>query len=477
CDALARLPEFAGIRPVIDSALKSLGDTARSAAVTLISHQPGNFALTEVRLRRSQHLLQVLDSQLVEASGGAEREHLRAAIPPLVEVLERLRGTLGETVEKGSSGFTFPAIPPDIQGRSVRSLAAWINPSPAVYSVLIRYSLRMALLTMVAVGCYKVFAIPNGYWIAFTIVVVLQPDYGSTRQRAAERMGGTLAGSLLGSALLWVKMPSALLLACAVGMAFAFAYFLKRRYWFAVFFVTLMLVLITETMGEVHLDFTIVRTLSNLLGGAVALLAAFAFWPASEEKSFHALLAAAIRANASYARAMVALLGTANAAPAEVLMMKRRAENAEGLVAASLQRLLTEPRGHWEDASSLATYNQRITRAFTVMTVHLLHGARQEANETRAAINHVGDILEALASTIEVGWTAAPAANLDAHLKTMDDLLSRARTAASNASPESQLVLAHLTKGAVEIRAMALALHPGGSHEESGDTRMVPASA
>ena len=52
---------------------------------------------------------------------------------------------------------------------------------------------------------------------------------------ALERIGGTLAGSLLGSALLWVKMPLLLLDGCAALMAFGFAWFLKRRYGVAVF--------------------------------------------------------------------------------------------------------------------------------------------------------------------------------------------------------------------------------------------------
>ena len=77
--------------------------------------------------------------------------------------------------------------------------------------MLVRYALRMAVLTMMAVALYKGFQIPSGYWIAFSIVVVLQPDYGSTRQKAVERIGGTFAGILLGSALLWVKMPILLL--------------------------------------------------------------------------------------------------------------------------------------------------------------------------------------------------------------------------------------------------------------------------
>jgi len=35
---------------------------------------------------------------------------------------------------------------------------------------------------------FKFFDLPHGYWLPFTIVVVLQPDYGSTRERSFSRL-------------------------------------------------------------------------------------------------------------------------------------------------------------------------------------------------------------------------------------------------------------------------------------------------
>jgi uncharacterized membrane protein YccC len=114
---------------------------------------------------------------------------------------------VAETVDHGAVHSGFPLHLPELSGVSLRSLSAWINPAPEVDSVLIRYSLRMAVVTMLAVAAYKYFGIPRGYWIAFTTIVVLQPDYGSTRARAGQRSLGTVAGSLLASALLWIKLP------------------------------------------------------------------------------------------------------------------------------------------------------------------------------------------------------------------------------------------------------------------------------
>lgn len=101
--------------------------------------------------------------------------------------------------------------------------------------MLIRYTLRVALLLMMSVAAYKWFDIPHGYWIALTVLVVLQPDYGATRRKAGQRLAGTLAGSAFGSLLLWVKIPIGVLVLFASLAAFGFAYFFRSRYSFAVF--------------------------------------------------------------------------------------------------------------------------------------------------------------------------------------------------------------------------------------------------
>jgi hypothetical protein len=196
--------EFARHLPTADSVLKALSDAARSVAITLISHRALNFAAAELRLKRCRHLCLVLDDRLAAETGDVDAANARAALEQILRVLPRISKTLGGTIDIGEARSVFPARLPDLSKRSIHSLAAWINPSPHPDPVLVRHALRMAVLTMLAVAVYKGFSINRGYWMAFTIVVVLQPDFGSTRRRAGERMGGSIAGGLLGSALLWV---------------------------------------------------------------------------------------------------------------------------------------------------------------------------------------------------------------------------------------------------------------------------------
>jgi len=454
-------PDFARCLPVLDSVLKAAGDAARSVATTLIMHRTENLAASHVRLRRCGHLVTALDEQLAAfPADDVAIAQVRSALAQLAKVLPPIGAALAKTVDHAPQRLSLAANLPDISEYSIQSLSAWIRPAPQLDPVLIRHSLRMAVFTMAAVAIYKGFDIQRGYWMAFTIMVVLQPDYGSTRQRAVDRIAGTVGGSLLAGAVLWIRMPVALLDGLATLMAFGFAYFLKRRYGLAIFFVTINLVLITETLSQVHGDFMVVRVAATLLGGGLALVAARLFWPIWEGENFPALLAAAIRANRNF---LLALPGSATAS--DVLLARRRAENANRNVAASVERLLNEPSGVSENperAAALATYCQRITRALTVLAVQLPPAEPAPPPTMATALPTLGNLLERLAHTVESGCENAAVNALTADLAKLEKDLNQADHTGVQGmalmTTSAGLIWVQLAKTIAELRAMTLAL-------------------
>lgn len=461
--------------PVIDSVIKSLGDAARSNAVTLITYRPDNFAATEVRLRRCGRLIEVLDAQLAEAAHDTASMQVRAALARIADCLPRIIRKLEETIGHGSVRSMFPTMLPELGTRSLQSLSAWINPDLHLDPVLIRYSARMAAVTMFAVALYQGFHIPRGYWIVFTIIVVLQPDYGSTRDRAGQRIGGTLAGVILGSGLLWFHMPLAVIDLLASVASFFFAYFVKRRYGIGIVFVTLLVVLVSETMQKIGIEFAEWRLLCTLLGGGMALVAALWFWPVWEGEKFSALLAAALRANTVFLDAMAPLFGLDSAAAAakiNPLMARRRAENANRFASESLKRMTAEPSG-WGTAApthetvnlaaGLATGCQRITRAFNAVAVHA--GERvtlRENSNIPGLMREIEAAIKALAMCVESARSKESLAALSDTLEKLDARLALVQVVPSRDNPaalsQTGLIWTQLAKSIAEIRAMALAL-------------------
>jgi uncharacterized membrane protein YccC len=447
-EAIRSRPEFTQVAPTLDLALRALANAARSAALTIITHRREQFVALEVRLQRCEHLLSILDERLLSLpSTGADVVQAKEILSQIAELLPVIRSTLAETVDQGLPRAGFALRLPELGGLSLRSLSSWVNPAQELDSVLVRYTLRVAVLMMVAVAIYKWFAIPRGYWIAFTAIVVLQPDYGATREKAGQRILGTLAGSVLGSALLWIKLPVAALVGLATIMAFGFAYFLKRRYALAVFFVTLMLVLMMEAVMPVNLDFTEGRLLSNVAGGAMALCAALFFWPKWEREQFPKIIATAVQANRNYLDAIGRQLISGEPFAGEAVQMKRKAERANSQASASIQRLLGEPsrrQNNTERAAALTAYNQRITRTLTVLGLHLNRLERVTEPAFTGTIQKINVALEALARGFETEqW---PAARSETKI-----------ALPANRSAGMDLIYGQLAKVVTEIEAMTLA--------------------
>ena len=396
--ALEGLPpaDWAKLAPSWQTVLTTLTNTARTVALAVVSRQPGHLAACEVRLRRLNFLLQALQSR-VPAAAAAPVGDLVGQIDRHLAVIGRdLRSTIERAGERTATSLELF----DLNVWTMRPLASALNFGGRIDPMLIRYSARIAVLTMLGVLAFKGWGLPHGYWLPFTMVVVLQPDYGATRLKAAQRMFGTLAGSILASLVLLLHLPLAVIMAAIAVACFIFIYFLKRNYGVAVVLKTHIVVLLTESSGRVELSFTIERLASTTAGGLLALFAALVFWPMWERERFPPLLAQALRANAGYLQALARHLAEGAAYDTAAVEAKRRAEAANSTVFSSLQRMMGDPKirqDRLEQAAALANGNQRLTRGLNLVALHLSPPAPELGRELAAFAGSGAKALEAIA--------------------------------------------------------------------------------
>ena len=140
-----------------------------------------------------------------------------------------MHDTLVVTIDRASERGAFSLELFDLETWTLRPLAASLNLSRRVDPALVRFTVRIVVLTMLGTAIYKLANLPHGYWLPFTMVVVLQPDYGSTRRRAGQRMLGTLLGSVAASALLWAPLPRFALMFATGATIFAASSCARRR--------------------------------------------------------------------------------------------------------------------------------------------------------------------------------------------------------------------------------------------------------
>lgn len=458
-DALRTQPGFARLGATAQPVLTSLTNTSRTVALALVNRQPAHLATAEVRLQRLANLIQVLQARITALAGpaaaGAELvELLRQLAEQLPGLLQQLRATVDRAAERG----TFSLELFDLEAWTLRPLASTLNFNPRIDPALSRFTARLAVLLMIGVAVFEYWEIPRGYWLPLTIVVVLQPDYGSTRLRAAQRLLGTLVGGALASLLLWLKLPPLLLLTAIAGTIFGFSYYLRKHYAVAVFFITLMIVLLTEASSQVTIAFTVERLLATIAGGLMAMLAALLFWPVWEWQRFPPILAAALRRNRAYLQLLQARLAAGGAYDAPLVAAKREAEGANAAVFASLQRMSSDPKhqqASLAQAAALANGNQRLTRAFTTMALHLSPSAPLASGGADRFGQLAGDALEALAIQVEAGGGDGTPAPLLAELEQFQGPLPG--LAEDAASRREQWMFGQMGRAALELSAMLLA--------------------
>ena len=438
---------------------QSLENVARAVALTIVSRQPSHLAALDVRLRRLTNLLGAARKGVVARSGNLPfAGHLLDILGQIEGLVPPIKAAVRDTIDRASERGAFSLELLDLHTWRLGSLQAALNLSPSVDRSLIRYILRLGTLVALSVLLYKWFEIPHGYWLGLTLVVVMQPDYGSTRQRAAERVLGTLLGSVLASGLLFLKLPHMVLLAAAALTAFLFALFLKRRYDVAVVFLTIMVVLLTEIGGPVTWQLTLERLACTLAGGGLALLAAHLFWPAWERDRFQPLMSEALLASCAYIKLICRSLREGTGRGPEFIPAKRHLETANAEVFASLRRMYGEPKNRadiLQDAAAMANGNLRLTR---VLNVLLLYLSNKPSAVREPALAEWED---AACSTLEV-----LAASAETNEQALQQALSRLEEVDLGSSDRSQnsesWVFTQVARASTELSAMLIdAISPG----------------
>jgi len=461
-ETLMESPDFALLAPSFAPVLKSLTNTTRTIALAVVSRQPSHLAAAEVRLRRLGNLLHALQdrirTQTAQSPAGAQVNFILGQIAAQLPVIS---AALRATIDRAGEHAAFSLELFDLQTWTLRPLASALNLQWRPDATLVRFIARATVLQVIGVIVFEHFHLARGYWLPLTTMVVLQPDYGATRLRAGQRVIGTLAGSALASLLLWLALPPAVVMVAMAATMAGFAFWLKRNYTVAVFFITLFVVLITEVSTKVTIAFTIERLAATAAGGLLALLAALLFWPVWERERYPALLAAALRANRDYLRTIGGRIAAGGGYDSSAIAAKRAAEAANNIVFSSLQRMSGDPKNQQEgleDAATLANGNQRLTRAFNVVALHLTPGTPLPRPELAAFVATASETLDVLASSAETG---DPDRDRLTALRATLDGLALHEAAAATAFEHS--VYTQFARSGTELSAMLLAALPAES--------------
>jgi uncharacterized membrane protein YccC len=241
-------------------------------------------------------------------------------------------------------------------------------------SLTLRYALRLGVTATTAAALPPLLSLPHGAWVALTVLVILKPNFGGTYQQAKQRVVGTVAGSAVGAVLAAAishVIALDLLLALCGTLAFSL---IARNHGLGVLFLTPFIVLLLNTVHPDDWEVAAVRSLDTIIGGVLALLAAYLLWPSWERERLPEQLARTIAANRAYFLGVIARYHGQTSDPEALRALRMQAQLENANAAAAFQRLLNEPgerHGPLGPAYALVTYNQRFYDGVTTLAVNL----------------------------------------------------------------------------------------------------------
>lgn len=207
-----------------------------------------------------------------------------------------------------------------------------------------RYALRITLTMFVGLVIGNIFHFENAYWILLTIVVIMRPGYGLTKQRSTQRVVGTVIGGILGIIAL-ILISSNIVLTVLAILSMLFGYWLSATdYKIGVSFVTFYVILIYGLLTNNAESQLIYRILDTVIGALLAFLATRFVWPTWELHSVNTYLENSLRAIKFYIIEVKYYYIKKGEPTTSYKIARKNAFIEVGNLMASFQRMIQEPK-------------------------------------------------------------------------------------------------------------------------------------
>jgi uncharacterized membrane protein YccC len=210
-------------------------------------------------------------------------------------------------------------------------------------STAFKHALRVSLVCLFGFVIAKNFAIGHhSYWVLLTIIVILKPGFSLSKQRNYQRLTGTIAGGLIGIAiLLFIPERDVQFTLLVVLMIGAYS-FLRLNYVVSVIFMTPYVLILFKFLG---VGFVVEeRIVDTIIGSAIAFMASYALFPTWESARVQENLAGVIYANLNYLVKIAQSLGGKPVNVIEYKLARKDVFVKSANLSAAFERMTSEPK-------------------------------------------------------------------------------------------------------------------------------------
>jgi len=313
-----------------------------------------------IELRQAFEYRDLCDQALADLDASLEHlrrqsnpawRHLLRSLAALAGNLRSLDGLLSNASNPDALAEEQDSSLLDREPHSLKDVWERLRQQLTPTSLLFRHALRLAIALAAGYGLLHWIHPAQGYWILLTTLFVCQPNYGATRLKLLQRIGGTVLGLLLGWALfdLLPDPRAQALFAVVAGVAF-FA-LRSSRYTLATAAITLLVLFCFNQVGDGYGLF-IPRLVDTLLGSLIAGLAVFLILPDWQGRRLNHLLASTLSCNSRYLQQIIQQYASGKRDDLAYRLARRNAHNADATLSTTLGNMLMEP-GHFRKQADI----------------------------------------------------------------------------------------------------------------------------
>ncbi|CAM2970340.1 FUSC family protein [Flavobacterium frigoris] len=238
--------------------------------------------------------------------------------------------------------------------------------SCSLNSTMFRHSLRLTIAIVFAYVLGLVFDIQNTYWILLTILVIMRPSYGLTKERSKDRIIGTLIGAAVAAGIVLLTQ-NLVIYAVLAFVSFILAFSLiQQNYRFAAALVTISIIFLYSFINPNAFEVIQYRVIDTINGAIIALVANYLVLPSWEANNLKQVLLNALKMNKIYLLATQELYQNPSKHKLSYSVARKEAFLAISNLNASFQRLTQDPKSKQKEFQliyEIVTLNQTMTSA------------------------------------------------------------------------------------------------------------------
>ena len=220
-------------------------------------------------------------------------------------------------------------------------------------SAAFKHALRVSLVCLVGFVAAKFIAVGHhSYWVLLTIIVILKPGYSLSKQRNYQRLVGTIAGGIIGIAVLLLIPDKQIQFIILVILMIGTYSFLRLNYIVSVIFMTPYVLILFKFLG---VGFVVKeRIVDTIIGSSIAFLASYLVFPSWEFEQIQQNMADVLNANVNYLMRIAESMFGKETAVADYKLSRKDVFVKSANLSAAFERMTSEPKSKQKNCKGSA---------------------------------------------------------------------------------------------------------------------------